>query len=68
MTEQEEQLPQLEQGAGEKNQRAGAQSTAALLAKSSAKGESLAGTLDPAAALLAGVVRTASAFSASAVP
>jgi SRSO17 transposase len=59
MTELQERLPQLEQRAGEKNQRAGARSTPALLAKSSAKGESLAGTLDPAAALLARLVYTA---------
>ncbi|MFL5624575.1 MAG: hypothetical protein ACJ788_03165, partial [Ktedonobacteraceae bacterium] len=44
MTEQEEPLSQRERGAGEKNQRARDQSTAALLAWSTPKGESLAGT------------------------
>ncbi len=67
MTEQEEPLSQLEREAGGKNQRARDQSTAALLASRIAKGESLAGTLDPAAALLARLVRTAPTLPASAV-
>jgi len=67
MTELQERLPQLEQGAGKKNQRAGARSTSALLAKSEAFGESLAGTLDPAAARLPRLVYTAPTSCSSAV-
>jgi SRSO17 transposase len=67
MAGQEEQAPELDSGAGEKNQRAHARSTVALLAKSSAKGESVVGTVDPAAALLARLVHTAPASSSSAV-
>ena len=67
ITEQEEQVPQQTWGAGKKNERADARSTAAFLAKSTARGQSLVGTLDPAAALLAGVVHTAPTSSASAI-
>jgi SRSO17 transposase len=68
MIQQEEQVPQRDWGAGEKNERPHPRSTAALLAKSPAKGESLVGAVDSAAALLEGLVHTAPAFSASAVP
>src|SRR5436190_17780621 len=51
----------------EKKERTHPRSTAPLLAKSPAKGESLVGAVDSAAALLEGLVRTAPAFSASAV-
>ena len=54
--------------AGEKNERAASRSPVALLAKSSARGQSVVGTLDPAAALLAGLVRTAPTSSTSAAP
>ena len=67
ITEQEEQVPQQTWGAGKKNERADARSTAAFLAASTARGKSLVGTLDPAAALLAGVVHTAPTSSASAI-
>jgi len=67
MIQQEEQVPQRDWGAGEKKERTHPRSTAPLLAKSPAKGESLVGAVDSAAALLEGLVRTAPAFSASAV-
>src|SRR5205807_7530324 len=67
MIEQEEQVPQCDWGAGEKNERTHPRSTAPLLAKSPAKGESLVGAVDSAAALLEGLVHTAPASSASAI-
>src|SRR5436190_1923823 len=67
MIQQEEQVPQRDWGAGEKKERTHPRSTAPLLAKSPAKGESLVGAVDSAAALLEGLVRTAPDFSASAV-
>jgi len=51
----------------QKNERLRGRSALSLLAKSPARGESLVGAVDSAAALLAGLVRTAPAFSASAV-
>jgi SRSO17 transposase len=67
ITEQEEQPPQLQREAGEKNQHAATRSTVALLASRVAKGQSLAGTMDPAAALLARLVPTAPTSPSSAV-
>ncbi len=58
---------QRDWGAGEKNERTHPRSTAPLLAKSPAKGESLVGAVDSAAALLEGLVHTAPASSASAI-
>ena len=64
---QQEQPPEIRSGVGEKNERLRGRSAPSLLAQSPARGESLVGAVDSAAALLAGLVRTAPAFSASAV-
>jgi len=64
---QPEQPPEPISAGGEKNERLRGQSAPSLLAKSPTRGESLVGAVDSAAALLAGLVRTAPAFSPSAV-
>jgi hypothetical protein len=66
-TSQQEQAPEDISAGGEKNERLRGRSTTSLLAKSPAKGESLVGTMGHAAALLAGLVRTAPTSCASAV-
>ena len=66
-TSQQEQAPEDIPAGGKKNERLPGRSTTSLLAKSPAKGESLVGTMGHAAALLAGVVRTAPTSCASAV-
>ena len=66
-TSQQKQAPEDISAGGEKNERLRGRSTTSLLAKSPAKGESLVGAVDSAAALLEGVVRTASTSCASAV-
>src|SRR5436190_261590 len=66
-TGQQEQAPEDISAGGEKNERLRGRSTLSLLAKSPAKGESMVGAVDSAAALLAGVVRTASTSCASTV-
>lgn len=64
---QQEQPPEGISGVGEKNARLRGRSAPSLLAPCVARGESLVGAVDSAAALLAGLVRTAPPFSASAV-
>jgi SRSO17 transposase len=66
-TSQQEQAPEDISAGGKKNERLCGRSTPSLLAKSPAKGESLVGTMGHAAALLAGLVRTAPSSCASAV-
>jgi SRSO17 transposase len=66
-TSQQEQAPEDISAGGGKNERLRGRSTTSLLAKSPAKGESLVGTMGHAAALLAGLVRTAPTSCASAV-
>jgi SRSO17 transposase len=65
--EQSEQAPEGISGVGKKKKRASSRSTPPLLAPSPARGQSLAGTMDHAAALLAGLVYTAPTSSTSAI-
>jgi len=68
MASQQEQAPEEISGDGEKNERLRGRSATSLLASCAARGESLAGTMDHAAALLEGLVYTAPTSCASAVP
>ena len=64
---QQEQPPEGISGVGKKNELLRGRSAPSLLAQRAPRGESLVGAVDSAAALLAGLVRTAPTFSASAV-
>jgi len=64
---QQEQAPEIVSGVGEKNERLRASAPTSLLAPAAARGESLAGTMGHATALLARLVHTAPTSCASAV-
>jgi len=64
----QEQAPETISAIGKKNERLRAPAATSLLAPGAARGESLAGTMGHATALLAGLVRTAPSSCASAAP